>query len=103
MRQVDQAAGEALLTPSVTRRLIAHFTGHTTATARTPWAWLSSSTANGGRWRWSPGPSNAELAAALHVTLPMAETHVSRILTRLGARDRTQLVILGYQSGIVTR
>ena len=49
------------------------------------------------------GLSNAELAAALHVTLPTAKTHVSRILTKLGARDRTQLVILAYESGILTR
>jgi DNA-binding NarL/FixJ family response regulator len=46
------------------------------------------------------GLSNAELAQTLHVTLPTAKTHVSRILTKLGARDRTQLVILAYQSGL---
>jgi DNA-binding NarL/FixJ family response regulator len=37
------------------------------------------------------------------VSLPTAKTHVSRILTKLGARDRTQLVILAYQSGLATR
>jgi DNA-binding NarL/FixJ family response regulator len=37
------------------------------------------------------------------VSLPTAKTHVSRILTKLGARDRTQLVILAYQSGLVTQ
>ena len=46
--------------------------------------------------------SNAELAETLHVSLPTAKTHVSRILTKLGARDRTQLVILAYESGLVT-
>jgi len=49
------------------------------------------------------GLSNAELARTLHVSLPTAKTHVSRILTKLGARDRTQLVILAYQTGLVTQ
>jgi len=98
------AAGEALLAPNVTRRLIARFTGRTTATAKTPWG-LDELT---GREREvlalvARGLSNAELAEALHVSLPTAKTHVSRILTKLGARDRTQLVILAYESGIATR
>ena len=49
------------------------------------------------------GLSNAELAATLHVTLPTAKTHVSRLLTKLGARDRTQLAILAYEAGVLTR
>ncbi len=98
------AAGEALLAPSVTRRLIAHFADRTRATARTPWG-LDELT---DREREvlslvAQGLSNAELAATLHVTLPTAKTHVSRILAKLGARDRTQLVILAYESGVVTR
>ncbi len=48
------------------------------------------------------GLSNTELAGTLSVSLPTVKTHVSRILTKLGARDRTQLVILAYESGIVT-
>ena len=98
------ADGEALLAPSVTRRLIAHFTDRAAAPARTPWG-LDELTE---REREvlvlvARGLSNAELAATLHVTLPTAKTHVSRILTKLGARDRTQLVILAYESGVVTR
>jgi DNA-binding NarL/FixJ family response regulator len=98
------AAGEALLAPNVTQRLIAHFTGGTTATAKTPWG-LDELT---DRERQvlvlvARGLSNAELAEALHVSLPTAKTHVSRILTKLGARDRTQLVILAYESGIAAR
>jgi DNA-binding NarL/FixJ family response regulator len=98
------AAGDALLAPSVTRRLIAHFTDLTQATAKTPWG-LGELT---DREREvlvlvARGLSNAELAATLHVSLPTAKTHVSRILTKLGARDRTQLVILAYESGLVTR
>ena len=98
------ADGEALLAPTVTRRLISHFTERTRATARTPWC-LEELT---DREREvlalvARGLSNAELAAALHVTLPTAKTHVSRILTKLGARDRTQLVILAYESGVLAR
>jgi DNA-binding NarL/FixJ family response regulator len=47
------------------------------------------------------GLSNTELAAALHVSLPTVKTHVSRILTKLGARDRTQLVVLAYEAGLI--
>ena len=95
------AAGEALLAPSVTRRLIAHFAGQARTPARTP-PGLAELTE---REREvlslvAEGLSNAELAQALHVSLPTAKTHVSRILTKLGARDRTQLVILAYQSGL---
>jgi DNA-binding NarL/FixJ family response regulator len=98
------AAGEALLAPSVTRRLIAHFAGQPRTTARTP-PGLAELTE---REREvlslvAEGLSNAELAQTLHVSLPTAKTHVSRILTKLGARDRTQLVVLAYQSGLATQ
>ena len=98
------AAGEALLAPSVTRRLIAHFAGQPRTPARTP-PGLAELTE---REREvlslvAEGLSNAELAQTLHVSLPTAKTHVSRILTKLGARDRTQLVILAYQSGLATQ
>jgi DNA-binding NarL/FixJ family response regulator len=97
------AAGDALLAPSVTRRLIAHFTSR----ARAP------SKAQRGLEELTEreqevlslvaqGLSNAELAETLHISLPTAKTHVSRILTKLGARDRTQLVILAYELGLVT-
>ncbi len=97
------AVGEALLAPSVTRRLIAHFTGRAQVPSRIPPV-LADLT---DREREvlslvARGLSNAELAETLHVSLPTAKTHVSRILTKLGARDRTQLVILAYQSGLVT-
>jgi DNA-binding NarL/FixJ family response regulator len=98
------AAGEALLAPSVTRRLIAHFTDRTEVKARTPWG-LDELT---DREREvlvlvARGLSNAELAATLHVTLATAKTHVGRLLTKLGARDRTQLVILAYEWGVLPR
>jgi DNA-binding NarL/FixJ family response regulator len=97
------AAGEALLAPSVTRRLIAHFAHRAPAPPKAAPS-LAELTE---REREvlalvARGLSNAELAETLRVSLPTAKTHVSRILTKLGARDRTQLVILAYQSGIVT-
>jgi DNA-binding NarL/FixJ family response regulator len=97
------AAGEALLAPSVTRRLIAHFAHRAPAPPKAAPS-LAELTE---REREvlalvARGLSNAELAEKLRVSLPTAKTHVSRILTKLGARDRTQLVILAYQSGIVT-
>jgi DNA-binding NarL/FixJ family response regulator len=97
------AAGEALLAPSVTRRLIAHFAHRAPAPSRTP-PGLAELTE---REREvlalvARGLSNAELAGTLHVSLPTVKTHVSRILTKLGARDRTQLVVLAYEAGLVT-
>jgi DNA-binding NarL/FixJ family response regulator len=97
------AGGEALLAPSVTRRLIAHFTGSTRSPSKAPRG-LDELTEREREVLClvAQGLSNAELAETLRVSLPTAKTHVSRILTKLDARDRTQLVILAYQAGIVT-
>lgn len=97
------AAGEALLAPNITRRLISHFTDCANAPMSVP----SSLTELTEREREvlslvAHGLSNAELAEGLHVSMPTAKTHVSRILAKLGARDRTQLVIIAYESGLVT-
>jgi DNA-binding NarL/FixJ family response regulator len=97
------AGGEALLAPSVTRRLIAHFTGSTRSPSKAPRG-LDELTEREREVLClvAQGLSNAELAETLRVSLPTAKTHVSRILTKLDARDRTQLVILAYQAGIIT-
>ena len=97
------AAGEALLAPSVTRRLIAHFTSSARAPSKAPRG-LEELTEREQEVLSlvAHGLSNAELAETLHVSLHTAKTHVSRILTKLGARDRTQLVILAYELGLVT-
>ena len=96
------AAGEALLAPSVTRRLIAHFANQPQSPLkrRTDLDYLTD------REREvlvliAHGLSNAELAESLQVSIPTAKTHVSRILTKLGARDRAQLVVIAYESGLV--
>jgi len=94
------AAGEALLAPSVTRRLIAHFARR--APARSPALAELTEREREVLALVARGLSNAELAETLHVSLPTVKTHVSRILTKLGARDRTQLVVLAYESGLVT-
>jgi DNA-binding NarL/FixJ family response regulator len=96
------AAGEALLAPSVTSRLIAHFAHQ----ARSPLKHKSDIDQLTGREREvvvlvAQGLSNAELAEALHVSLPTAKTHVSRALSKLGARDRAQLVVIAYESGLI--
>jgi DNA-binding NarL/FixJ family response regulator len=96
------AAGEALLAPSVTRRLIAHFAAETRASSKPHGLDELTEREREVLCLVAQGLSNAELAQVLRVSLPTAKTHVSRILTKLDARDRTQLVILAYQAGIVT-
>jgi DNA-binding NarL/FixJ family response regulator len=96
------AAGDALLAPSVTRRLIAEFARRPEPNAVTPAA-LAALT---DREREvlalvARGLSNAEIAELLVVSGATAKTHVSRVLAKLGARDRAQLVMLAYETGLV--
>jgi DNA-binding NarL/FixJ family response regulator len=96
-------AGEALLAPTVTRRLISEFVGRpenrrvdvsaireVTDREREVLALVAG------------GLSNDEIAAQLVISTATARTHVSRIMTKIGARDRAQLVVLAYESGLVT-
>jgi DNA-binding NarL/FixJ family response regulator len=97
------AAGDALLAPSVTRRLIAEFARRPEPSPVTP-AELASLT---DREREvlalvARGLSNAEVAELLVVSTATAKTHVSRVLAKLQARDRAQLVMLAYETGLVT-
>jgi DNA-binding NarL/FixJ family response regulator len=96
------AAGEALLAPSVTRRLIADFAARPAADAGRP-AELD---------RLTPrehevleliglGRNNAEIGAALVVGEATVKTHVGRVLMKLGLRDRVQAVIYAYEAGLV--
>jgi len=95
------AAGEALLAPSVTRRLIAHFASQPQSPPkRRADLDLLTEREREVLLLIARGLSNAELAGALYVSVPTAKTHVSRILTKLGARDRAQLVVIAYESGL---
>jgi DNA-binding NarL/FixJ family response regulator len=95
------AAGESLLSPSVTRRVIESFTSR--SSLRRPHPRLAELT---DREREvlgliGEGLSNEEIAARLVVSPATARTHVSRAMVKLGARDRAQLVVIAYQSGLV--
>ena len=127
------AAGDALLAPSVTRRLIGEFartgpitgpitgTGTGTVTGPAAWATQAAAQADGDSQpslTWAKlqrvltdrelevlkmvarGMSNAEIAEELTISPATAKTHVAHLLTKLDARDRIQLVIIAYQSGL---
>jgi DNA-binding NarL/FixJ family response regulator len=115
------AAGDALLAPSVTRRLIGEFARTAPASgAVSDVADPAVKTAAGGRCTAdllarvltererevltmvARGLSNAEIAEDLTISPATAKTHVAHLLTKLDARDRIQLVIMAYQSGLVT-
>jgi DNA-binding NarL/FixJ family response regulator len=96
------AAGEALLAPRITRRLIAQFAAQRTAAAKSEerLAVLTD------REREvlalvGQGMSNEEIGAALFLSPATARTHVSRAMGKVGARDRAQLVVIAYQTGLV--
>ena len=99
------AAGDALIAPRITRRLIAEF-------ARRPDP--ASTAASGAALEQltdrerevleliAKGQSNAEIAAALFISHATAKTHVSRLLMKLDARDRAQLVMIAYETGVAS-
>jgi DNA-binding NarL/FixJ family response regulator len=97
------AGGEALLAPTVTRRLIAEFARHPEPARALPQA------LNGVTDRErevltliARGLSNMEIAERLTLSLATVKTHVGRLLAKLQARDRAQLVIVAYETGLVT-
>ena len=98
------AAGDALLAPGITRRLIREFADRPDPGARTPPALLDALSARerevlaevAGGW------SNAEIGERLHISAATAKTHVSRLLMKLDAHDRAQLVMIAYETRLVT-
>jgi DNA-binding NarL/FixJ family response regulator len=98
------AAGEALLAPAITRRLIGEFARLRPQEAGQAPAALSELTPRETEVLrlLAQGLSNPELAARLVVTEETVKTHVSRVLHKLGLRDRTQAVVIAYESGLVT-
>jgi DNA-binding NarL/FixJ family response regulator len=98
------AAGDALLAPSVTRRLIAEFAGRPELPVDHPSA-LDPLTEREREvlMAVARGRSNAEIGEDLSISAATAKTHVSRLLAKLDARDRTQLVVIAYETGLVQR
>ncbi|KAB1914504.1 MULTISPECIES: response regulator transcription factor [unclassified Micromonospora] len=96
------AAGEALLAPTVTRRLVAEF-ARMRVRRREPDAALRALTARETEVLRliAEGLSNPEIAARLVVGEETVKSHVSRVLAKLGLRDRTQAVVVAYESGLV--
>nr|WP_202513041.1 response regulator transcription factor [Streptomyces sp. SID3343] len=96
------ARGDALISPTVTRRLIAEFAGR--AAPPEPDARVETLTEREREVMGlvAAGLSNDEIAVRLGLSPATAKTHVSRILTKTGVRDRAQLVVLAYESGMVT-
>ena len=97
------AAGDALISPKITRRLIEEFVNRPDPGVAAPAAVLEQLTE---REREvleavARGGSNAEIAAQLYVSHATVKTHVSRLLMKLDARDRAQLVMIAYESGLV--
>ncbi|MEV6619631.1 response regulator transcription factor [Amycolatopsis sp. NPDC051106] len=97
------ASGEALLAPTVTRRLIQEFVGRPeNRSIDTNAVRQITDREREVLGLVAGGMSNDEIAAHLVISTATARTHVSRIMTKIGARDRAQLVVLAYESGLVT-
>ncbi len=97
------AAGDALLAPSITRRLIAEFAARPEPAQPAPVPAPLAAITDRERQVWlllADGLSNAEIAERLHITPGTAKTHVGNLLTKLDARDRVQLVILAHRTGL---
>ncbi|WP_267898003.1 response regulator [Spongiactinospora gelatinilytica] len=97
------AAGEALLAPTVTRRLIAHFARHAPHDPGVPKTDLTGVT---GREHdvlvlIARGLANPEIAIRLGINLATVKTHIRHLMAKLGVRDRAQLVIAAYENGVV--
>ncbi|GAA0453742.1 DNA-binding response regulator [Actinoplanes capillaceus] len=98
------AAGDALIAPSVTRRLIEHFAAAPTPAPPPARPRLDDAITEREREVLTlvgRGRSNAEIAEELHISPATAKAHVARLFTKLDARDRVHLVILAYEMGLV--
>lgn len=95
------ARGDALLSPTITRRLIAEFAARRAAPVPSPELNALTEREREVLTLVAAGLSNEDIARRLVVSPATAKTHVSRVLTKLGAHDRAQLVVLAYESGLV--
>ncbi|MEU5262794.1 response regulator transcription factor [Amycolatopsis sp. NPDC021455] len=98
------AAGESLLSPSATTALIGRFLAQPEAREAGPRAELGELTAREQEITAlvGAGLSNAEIAAKLFISAATAKTHVNRAMMKTGSRDRAQLVVFAYETGLVT-
>ncbi|MCF2530352.1 response regulator [Yinghuangia soli] len=96
------ARGDALISPSITRRLIAEFAGRVKQPEPHPRLNALTEREREVMELVAGGLTNDEIAARLVLSPATAKTHVSRIMTKLGARDRSQVVVLAYESGMVS-
>ena len=96
------AAGDALLSPSVTKRLIEEFASQPEHSVSASLPADLTDREREALELLAHGLSNREIAAAMFVGEATAKTHVSRLLTKLGVRDRVQAVVLAYETGVVT-
>ncbi len=95
------AAGDALLSPSVTRRLIAEFASRPVEREVSPRLAELTEREREVLVAMAGGLSNTELAEQLYISENTVKTHVSRVLTKLGARDRVNAVVMAYQGGLM--
>jgi DNA-binding NarL/FixJ family response regulator len=96
------AAGDSLLSPRATRALIAEYVTRSKPPPRSPAHELLTDREREVLCHVSAGFPNHEIASRLAISPTTAKTHVSRIITKLGARDRAQLVVYAYETGLVT-
>ncbi|MFI7445272.1 response regulator [Nonomuraea indica] len=96
------ARGDALIAPSITRRLIAEFAGRVKRPDPSPRLNALTEREREVMTLVAGGLSNDEIAERLVLSPATAKTHVSRIMTKLGARDRAQLVVFAYEAGMIT-
>lgn len=98
----DAAAGETLIAPAITRRLVEEFVSRPRPAVDGPPELAALTAREVEVLRFvAQGLSNAEVAKELFVSEATAKTHVARILMKLGLRDRVQAVVLAYESGLV--
>ncbi len=95
------ASGDALLSPGVTRRLIGEFASRTREARPAPALDVLTGREREVMALVAEGLTNDEIAERLYVSPMTAKTHVSRAMVKLGARDRAQLVVFAYESGLV--
>jgi DNA-binding NarL/FixJ family response regulator len=95
------ASGEAILTPAVTRRLIAEFALRTRSPRQLPHLDELTPREREVLALIATGLSNDEISRKIYISPATVKTHASRAMTKLGARDRAQLVVFAYQAGLV--